>query len=406
MKEVYFDGLVGPTHHYAGLAFGNIASMKHAHCVSNPKKAALQGLAKMKRIADLGISQFVLPPQERPSLHHLRALGFHGSDEDILMEAAKKTPHILQAACSSSAMWRANSATATPSLETHDGKVHLTIANLRSTFHRSLEAEETERLFRLIFKDFCIHPPLLFADEGGANHLRFSNGVHLFVYGREEFFHQEHRFPARQTREASEAIARRHGIKKAVFAKQNPLLIEKGVFHNDVICCGSGDFLLYHKEAFTNTEDILNQLGEIEKIRVEISIEEAVSTYLFNSQLLTLPNGSKQLLAPTECMELKLDFLPFPIEFIEIRESMQNGGGPACLRLVIPLTNEEISSVHPSIFLNEALYLKLTSWIHEFYRDRLSIGDLADHALLNESREALDSLTKILHLGSFYRFQN
>lgn len=415
LREVNFDGLVGPTHNYSGLSFGNIASMKYSQSISNPKNAALEGLKKMKKLADLGIPQAVLPPHERPSLSTLRAIGFRGDDASILSEVARKAPELLHAVSSSSAMWRANSATVTPSCDSWDGRVHLTIANLRTLFHRSIEAEETLHLFRFLFADqktFAIHPPLPFPDEGAANHIRFctqfdAQGTHLFVYGKGLFTQKPHLFPARQTREACEAIVRLHGA-RAVFAQQNPSLIEKGVFHNDVISCGNKNVFLYHEEAFVNTDEVIAQVEKtcpLLKIKCEFSIEKAIETYFFNSQLLTLPDQTQLLLAPEECRILSLDWLPFPVDFVSIRESMQNGGGPACLRLSIPLTEKQQSKIKGAIFLTDELYTTLVRWIEKYYRDRLHPDDLADPALLQEGREALETLTDILQLGSFYGFQ-
>ena len=50
-REFNFDGLVGPSHNYAGLSFGNVASFSNVKSASNPKQAALQGLAKMRALA-------------------------------------------------------------------------------------------------------------------------------------------------------------------------------------------------------------------------------------------------------------------------------------------------------------------------------------------------------------------
>ena len=111
VREVNFDGLVGPTHNYAGLALGNVASMRHGGLEANPREAALQGLAKMKSLMDAGYAQGVLPPQQRPDLGALRALGFSGSDERVLARAAGEAPQILRAVCSASSMWTANAAT-------------------------------------------------------------------------------------------------------------------------------------------------------------------------------------------------------------------------------------------------------------------------------------------------------
>lgn len=410
MKEVNFDGLVGPTHNYGGLSYGNLASMKHSQHISNPRQAALQGLEKMKRVMDLGIPQAVLPPPERPSIGFLRSAGFTGNDAEVIGKAAKSAPALLRAASSASSMWRANSATATPSCDSIDGRVHLTVANLSSQFHRSLEAQETLKLFRFLFNDpevFAIHPPLPFSDEGAANHIRFcrsfeSKGIHLYVYGRGLFTQEPHLFPARQTREACEAIARMHGG-MAVFAQQNPELIDKGAFHNDVISCGNRDVFLYHEKAFVDTKAVIGEIQKhcpIQPIKAEIQVDEAIRSYLFNSQLLTLPNQTRLLLAPEECRDLHLAWLPFPVEFVDIRQSMQNGGGPACLRLAIPLTEKEIEKIHQPIFLSRDLYVTLKNWIEIHYRDRMAPEDLGDPALLQESRIALGALNQILNLPS------
>jgi succinylarginine dihydrolase len=103
--EVNFDGLVGPTHNYAGLSFGNLASEKHRGIVSSPKKAALQGLEKMKRLHALGLQQGVLPPQPRPVFSFLRQMGFTGSELQIIARAAAVAPRLLANAYSASAMW-------------------------------------------------------------------------------------------------------------------------------------------------------------------------------------------------------------------------------------------------------------------------------------------------------------
>src|SRR5690349_1002062 len=257
-----FDGLPGPTHNYSGLAHGNLAAERNAQQVANPREAALQGLAKMRALAARGYAQAVLPPQERPNVPALRALGFDGSDHDVIARAGREAPDILAACCSAASMWAANAATVSASADCADGRVHLTPANLVTHFHRSLEAPTTTRVLRAIFADrtrFRVHDPLpaapQFGDEGAANHTRFARGsgeagVEFFAYGRRAFGEgaAPTRFPARQTREASEAIARRHGLdrRQTVFARQRPDAIDDGVFHNDVIAVGEGAFLFCH----------------------------------------------------------------------------------------------------------------------------------------------------------------
>jgi len=439
--EANFDGLVGPTHNYAGLSWGNVASKSNVNAVSNPKEAALQGLAKMKKLADRGYVQAVLPPHERPHTPTLRALGFAGSDRQVLEQAAQADPAILAAVSSASAMWTANAATVSPSADTADHRVHFTPANLSAKFHRSIEHKVTGRALKAIFTDesyFAHHPALPsvshFGDEGAANHTRLcagygDPGVELFVYGQAAFNESAPapvKYPARQTLEASRAIARLHGLddRHAVFAQQNPAAIDAGVFHNDVIAVGNGSCLFYHELAFLDEGGVLSDIRarlagtELQPVRVsaaEVPIEDAVASYLFNSQLLNTPDGML-LAVPGECREVAsvsryLDSLlqqngPITaVEVFDVKQSMRNGGGPACLRLRVVLSDEERRAINQGVILTDALYDRLTAWVNAHYRDELSQQDLADPMLLDEVRKALDELTGILGLGSIYDFQ-
>ncbi|MEB8217664.1 N-succinylarginine dihydrolase [Citrobacter braakii] len=437
-REVNFDGLVGLTHHYAGLSFGNEASTKHRFQVSNPRLAAKQGLLKMKALADAGFPQAVLPPHERPYIPVLRQLGFTGRDEQILENVARQAPHWLSSASSASSMWVANAATVCPSADALDGKVHLTVANLNNKFHRSLEAPTTEALLRAIFRDensFTVHGALpqaaLFGDEGAANHNRLGGdygdpGVQLFVYGREEgnASHPK-RYPARQSREASEAVARLNQVNphQRIFAQQNPDVIDLGVFHNDVIAVSNRQVLFCHQLAFARQQALFEQLRSqvagftpLEVPAAEVSVQDAVTTYLFNSQLLSRDDGSMMLILPQECREhagvwrylnrlLEEDNPIDDLQVFDLRESMSNGGGPACLRLRVVLTPQELQAVNPAVIMNDNLFNTLNNWVDRYYRDRLTAADLADPQLLREGREALDTLTQLLNLGSVYPFQ-
>lgn len=444
--EANFDGLVGPTHNYAGLSYGNVASMSHKAMVSNPREAVLQGLKKMKALADKGFTQGVLAPQERPDLKVLRRLGFDGTDENVLKSALEHSPAILASCYSASSMWTANAATISPSADSTDGKVHFTAANLNNKFHRSIEHETTSNILKAMFKDesvFVHHESLprtpAFGDEGAANHTRFCEdyghaGLQFFVYGQIAFdttAQAPKKFPARQTLEASKAIARLHKLKdeQCVFAQQNPAAIDAGAFHNDVVSVGNKNVLFYHEDAFLASEDTIGELGrkfsKLSKIPFrpvlvptkKVPLADAVKSYLFNSQLLSLPNGNMCLVAPQECQETESvrlyteELVKSPespikdILYFDLRQSMQNGGGPACLRLRVALNENEIAKTNKKVLMNDALYSELTTWANKHYRDRLAIADLADPKLVIESRTALDELTKILNLGSVYSFQ-
>jgi len=442
VREYNFDGLVGPSHNYAGLSFGNVASFNNVKSMSNPRQAALQGLAKMRALAQRGFAQGLLPPQCRPNFSLLRSVGFGGSDADVVARAFRDAPAILSSAYSASPMWTANAATVSPSADTQDGKVHLTVANLNSKLHRSYEHAQTERSLRAIFHDqrhFSVHAALpgtpAFGDEGAANHGRLcadhgAAGVEMFVYGRVEFdaaAPAPRKFPARQTLEASQAVARLHDLHDgcAVFVQQNPEVIDQGVFHNDVISVANGDVLFYHEQAFLDERLALEALGgalaargvQLKPVRVatdQVSAADAVSSYLFNSQLLSKPEGKMALVVPQECRENAavaryLDQMIAsggPIDELlsfDLRQSMRNGGGPACLRLRVALSPAEAAAVHQGVLMSDALYEKLVAWVERHYRDRLEPKDLADPQLAIEINTALDALSAILHLPGLYR---
>ena len=437
-REVNFDGLVGLTHHYAGLSFGNEASTKHRFQVSNPRLAAKQGLLKMKALADAGFPQGVIPPHERPNVAILRQLGFSGTDEQVVEKAGTQQPNLLSAASSASAMWVANAATVAPSADTLDGKVHLTVANLNNKFHRATEARTTEQLLRAIFRDaghFSVHDALpqvaMFGDEGAANHNRLGveygePGIQLFVYGRDEAGHTTpSRYPARQTLAASQAVARLNQVNpgQVIYAQQNPEVIDHGVFHNDVIAVSNRQVLFCHEQAFVGQQALLETLRSrvpgftaLEVPARAVSVPDAVSTYLFNSQLLSKDDGSMMLVLPQESQNhpgvwrylntlLEGDNPVSELRVFDLRESMANGGGPACLRLRVVLTPEEQQAVNPAVMMNDTLFNTLNGWVDRYYRDRLTQADLVDPQLLREGREALDALTRILQLGSVYPFQ-
>ena len=430
--EVNFDGLIGPTHNYAGLSFGNLASQRNKGAASNPRAAALQGLAKMRAVKALGLHQGFLPPQDRPSLKVLRALGFAGSDRQIIEKCAKAAPEILANCYAASPMWTANAATVAPSPDTADGKVHFTPANLATNFHRAIEGETTARVLKHIFaseKHFTHHPLLPggvhFGDEGAANHGRLARrhgdkGVHLFVYGLDG-----DKFPARQKKRASEAVARHHLLddKRTVFVQQSKAALDAGAFHNDVVGVANGTVLFLHEQSFEDRDAAIAAIRKaapfveiIEAPASLVSLDDAIASYLFNSQLLSLPGGEMALVLPKESEEnvRVKDFIDETLSrnnpvnraiFMDVRESMRNGGGPACLRLRVVLSDEELATANPRFLLDDAKSGALEAWVKAHYRDRLTPDDLKDPDFMEEALGAIDALTKLLGMGAFYDFQ-
>ncbi len=441
-RETNFDGLIGPTHNYAGLSPGNVASVTNAGGTSKPKAAALQGLAKMKLLIDMGLTQGVLPPQHRPDLGALRRIGFLGSDEQVLKDAHDSDPTLLAAIWSASSMWAANAATVSPSADTADNKVHLTPANLISNYHRSIEHPNTTRMLRMIFNNdahFVVHDPLpdqmRYADEGAANHIRFATkhgepGVEMFVYGfdREDPAGGARKYPSRQTRASTQAIARLHKLDpiNTVYTRQHPDAIDAGVFHNDVIATGNEQVFFYHEQAFATSRsmitDIAGPLGEpltiIEAHNTDFTLEDAVTSYIFNSQIVTMNDGTMALFAPLESKENPrvaafVDRMVADtsnpinaVHYLDVRESMRNGGGPACLRLRIVMTDQERAAVHQGVMLTDSLYSTLVGWVEKYYPNELGSSDLLDPQLAISLTDALDELTGILDLPGLYPFQH
>lgn len=438
MREYNFDGLVGPTHNYAGLSYGNLASAAHFNSPSNPRAAAMEGLDKMRLVAELGTPQAILPPLARPNLRALHQLGFRGSPTAMLESAWQADPVLLAAVWSASSMWTANAATVSPAPDCADGKLHFSVANLSSLLHRSLEAEQTTKILRAIFRSpqrFQVHDPLpagsALSDEGAANHTRLAAspdgpGLELFCYGRVAFDPARtgpQKFPARQTLEACQSISRRHQLaaERTFYLQQHTAAIDAGVFHNDVIAVGGWNLLLVHEQAYVDQELVLSQISRqfatlrgsglqiIEFPARLLPLADAVSSYLFNSQLLLRPSGKLTLLCPSDCESnaaaarslawlLEQNSPIDEVRFVNLRQSMNNGGGPACLRLRVLLSSEEAAAVHPGVFWTPALDARLRDWVQRNYRDQLAPADLRDPQLVDEAFTAQEELAQILGL--------
>lgn len=411
LKEINFDGIVGPSHNYAGLSLGNIASASHRGDPSYPRAAALQGVAKMRgNLARLGVQGFLLP-LPRPNALLAAALTCDGS-EDAALRAAP---------WSASSMWTANAATVSPAPDTADGRCHLTVANLVSMLHRAQEWPDTLRQLGLAFGDrdhFALHGPVppTFGDEGAANHMRLckahgSAGVEVFVYGR-----PGGKFPARQHEQASRLVARRHGLDPAacVFIEQNPAAIEAGAFHNDVVSVANDHVLFTHSEAFADQQGayaaIRAAFPALEVVEVpadEVSLAEAIRTYLFNAQLLTVPGGRMALIVPEECRDSpsvwawaqRMMASNGPIREVipvDVRQSMANGGGPACLRLRVVC---DPATVDPRFLLDEGKADRIEQVIAASWPEQIDPAEIGSAALAKQVIAARAALLGALELG-------
>ena len=393
IREINFDGIVGPSHNYAGLSLGNLASSRNAGHVSRPRAAALQGIEKMRANLALGLSQGIFVPQPRPAAKWLAALG-------TTLDSAE--PVVAANAMSASAMWAANAATVSPSPDTADGLCHLTVANLATMPHRSHEWRATLSQLRLAFADpaFAVHAPVpSFGDEGAANHMRLASahdeqGVEIFVYGI-----AGGPFPARQNLEASKAVARLHRLdpQRTFFARQSDEAIAAGAFHNDVVAVANGHVLFAHEQAFADKEALIDWCAAevegfelVEVAAAEVPLSDAISSYLFNSQLVTLDNGSMTLVAPTECAEtptvkawidrhLVSNGAIRRVEYVDVRQSMANGGGPACLRLRVQC---DPGKVDPRFLIDEATLDRLAVVIERHWPEEIQVEAIQDPSLV------------------------
>ncbi|GGD48511.1 N-succinylarginine dihydrolase [Croceicoccus pelagius] len=410
LVEINFDGIVGPSHNYSGLSIGNLAATKNAGKVAYPRAAALQGIAKMRHNMALGLTQGFLLPLPRPKLSFLDDMAF---DDDA-------DPALKAMAWSASSMWTANAATVSPAPDTLDGRCHLTVANLVTMPHRSIEWPDTLAQLRVAFGNedhFVVHGPVppTFGDEGAANHMRMGSAhsgtcVEIFVYGR-----PGGRFPARQHEQASRAIARRHGLDDArtLFIEQSPVAIEAGAFHNDVVAVANEHVLFCHEQAFANREGahaaIRNAVPGAEIVEVPasaVSLDEAITSYLFNAQLLTLPTGEHALIVPTECRDSAavsgwLDAMLAgngPIRkvlYVDVRQSMANGGGPACLRLRVVA---DPATVDQRFLLDENKAESIASVIDQYWPESIAPDEIGRPQLGEQVANAREKLLSVLNL--------
>lgn len=417
--EINFDGLIGPIHNYAGLSPGNIASANNAGAISQPRAAALQGLAKMKLLMDRGLTQGFFPPPRRPAVAALRALGFDGDDRSMLARAAVEDPLLFNTICSASAMWAANAATVIAGPDSADGRIHLVPANLATMLHRSFEAPDTTDMLRGIFRDerhFQVHRPLPatqhFSDEGAANHMRVApnhgaRGLNIFIHGA----HRGSRFPERQARRAGEAVARLAGA-DAVHMLQSQAAIEAGAFHNDVVAVANEQVLLAHAAAFEDRDGLFAAIeravpGFVPVEVDSIGLDDAIASYLFNSQLVTLPEGGMALILPGEARANAPVWHAVetiiagnnPIReaiVVDVRESMRNGGGPACLRLRVPVSAAARGGIDPRFLLDEARWEALCGLVDRHWPERIDGADLANPALWQAVGAAHDALDNFI----------
>ncbi len=410
IREINFDGIIGPSHNYAGLSFGNLAAMSNAGGVSRPRAAALQGLDKMRANLSFGLVQGIFVPQPRPARDWLGRLG---------TSFEKAEAELAANAMSASAMWAANAATVSPAPDTSDGRCHLTVANLRTMPHRSHEWMATLAQLRVAFADpsFAVHDPVppAFGDEGAANHMRLAGrhgepGIEMFVYGR-----TGGPFPARQHIEASKAVARMHRLDpvKTYFIEQSEEAIAAGAFHNDVVAVANERVLFAHEKAFADRMAVaaLCERHDFELVEVsdsDVPLADAIKSYLFNAQFVTGADGTPTLVVPTEAREtesvwswiqrhLASNGAIRRVEVVDVRQSMANGGGPACLRLRVAC---DPATVDPRFLVDDAKLDRIAATVAAAWPEEVEPRDLQQASLVQAVEKARIALLENLELGA------
>lgn len=410
LTEINFDGIVGPSHNYAGLSLGNLASTKNAGAVSEPRAAALQGIEKMRANLALGLAQGIFLPHPRPDRAWLAELGTAIDEAD---------PALAANAMSASAMWAANAATVSPSPDTTDGRCHLTVANLKTMPHRSHEWPATLGQLRLAFasNSFAVHEPVppAFGDEGAANHMRLAPahgepGVEVFVYGV-----SGGAFPARQHIEASRAVARLNRVdpERTILAEQSEAAIAAGAFHNDVVAVANERVLFAHEQAFAEKAALVGELEAkvpgfeyVEVPVADVPLEDAIRSYLFNALLVTTPDGPT-LVVPTEARETPSVWRWIErhlagngpirrVEVVDVRQSMANGGGPACLRL---RAVADPATVDPRFMVDGAKLDRIADVIRSTWPEQIHHEELQQPALIADVERARSALLAALDLS-------
>ncbi|SEI00219.1 succinylarginine dihydrolase [Rheinheimera pacifica] len=422
--QLNISELPGPTFMYSGLSKDNVASVQNKHLVANPLKFAQLSLQRMRLLLDEGVPQVIFPPHRRPDMQALEVCGFTGDMSHMISSADKFSNGYLESLLAASSVWTANAATVTPSADSEDGKVHITTANLNSHYHRSIEASQTHAKLARLFSDdkfFCLHQALpghsRFSDEGAANHMRFhveaeNRGLNVFVYSNDpdnpEFVQ------GRQTLWASKAICQLHALpdSKVLLQKQSKEAISRGIFHNDIISMNSHDLLVFHQQAYEDHESLIEKLMAqgiccVEIKAEEFSLEHALKTYFFNSEFISGKDGGLVLVMSKSCqhdakVQVQLDRIQTAYSkeiktmYVDLDDSLRNGGGPACLRLRVQLNQEQFSAIPSQFLLTQNKLEALQEVVTRFYRESLSYEDVLTEIFQRNLQPVYTKLEQIL----------
>ena len=378
----------------SGHSHGNLASMASKGIQSNPKKAALEWLNKVTSVANLGAVQLILPPQPRPLVKHQNNCNWQQ--------------------LTSAFIWMANAGHFIPSSDTYHSRHQFIPANMNQTRHRRHE----HYFNRFWIKKLLNHTPTTIQsklnndDEGAANAIRLwgkNAALNLFIYG-----HKSTTFPSRQSKDSINELIHKAGIKNAIQLEQTKEAIDHGVFHNDVISFGFHNQLICHEHAFIDQEHQLKSISDryfklnrsmlniTEVSTKDLSLQDCIDSYLFNSQVIIKKNKTI-LLCPIDVKKNKSSLIIVnswlkkglfnEIKFSNIQSSLMNGGGPACLRLCIYLDPNELNAIPKQFYLTNELISKLNKIINQIYPETIRLQDIQTNP--KQYREITQSICQL-----------
>ena len=198
-----------------------------------------------------------------------------------------------------------------------------------------------------------------------------------------------------------------------MLVEQSRAAVDAGAFHNDVVAVSNLELMLAHPDAFTDFANVqaavCGGLPGAKVVAVEgLPLADAIASYLFNSQLISLPEGGMAMVLPAEVRDNHTASRALDAAlgqagdvrktvFVDVRESMRNGGGPACLRLRVPVSAADQAAIHPGYILDEARLDRLARLIETHWPVAVAPADLSNPALWETARGADAALTNFIN---------
>jgi succinylarginine dihydrolase len=172
--------------------------------------------------------------------------------------------------------------------------------------------------------------------------------------------------------------------------------------------------LFAHEKAFADRDRVASEcerlFPDVQLVEVpasEVPVADAVSSYLFNAQLVSPPDGETTLIVPSEARETASVWSWLqrhvagngPIRnlvVVDVRQSLANGGGPACLRLRVAA---DPATVDPRFLVDEAKLDRIAAVIEQSWPAEIHSSELQDPKVVAAIESARASLYDSLDLA-------